>query len=429
MPQVAAHLKFIEEHLLMRFNLYLKSLANTVACAALSFGVAVGATPTQKAYSQTTILDGIGSISIAIPSVLENWFGRDTNNSTLPTVFYDADGDGVLEANEEFGFWDGLNEPVPFASYTVAQSPIGRRALQQEDDFLYDFYSSTTSVINEAQGQPIVNINPVDIPIVLPVNVDFNGDGVDDFSVRLNVREACGIARGTITNWRRIGGPNAPIRRVIRADASIITEGLSRFVENCGIVLANPDNTVNLSAIKFDTDRDFAEIRPEGVLERVISTVGTIGYVELASALNAGFVSENDYVALSPTFFDINKDGVVSGARETEPGFTFGTVANYIGFYQDQESPVQQEAAAQLCLYLTRGIDFNNDGDIDPSFESGRLFGLEQFEAPSRPDLDANCGTLIPDFPGLDADSSGVIGDSPLDLLPGGATPIPGPTN
>ncbi|MEC4819247.1 MAG: substrate-binding domain-containing protein [Scytonema sp. PMC 1069.18] len=409
----------------------LTRLARTVSITALWFGVAMAAMPTQKAYSQT-ILDGIGSISIAIPSILENWFGRDTNNSTQPTVFFDADGDGVIEPNEEFLFWDGLKEQNPFASYVVAQSPIGRSAIQGTGGFLFDFYSSTATVVNDAPGSLIVNINPVDIPVVLPVNVDFNGDGVNDFRVRLNLRQACRIATGDITNWQQIGGPNAPIRRVIRSDASVITTALSRAVEKCGIELANSDGSVNRDAIQFDSGRDFAELRPEGVIDRVTSTAGTIGYVEIGSALNVGLKVKRDLVALRPTFSDINGDGVVSGGGETKLGFTFGTVSNYVGFYLSRGTAQEREAAAKLCLYLTRGVDFNQDGVIDPNSESGRLFATDVTELlapPSRKDLDPNCGTLMPGFPGLDADGSGVIGDNPQDLLPGGATPIPGPTN
>jgi hypothetical protein len=123
------------------------------------------------------------------------------------------------------------------------------------------------------------------------------------------------------------------------------------------------------------------------------------------------------------------------------PGFDVEAIVNvipvdinpglplFVGFYQVQGSISEQDAAGNLCLYLTRGLDFNANGVIDGAFESGRIaaqslgFGEPSFNGV--PGLgrafDPNCGTLFPGFPGFDANpNDGLpLGFDPNDLLSG----------
>jgi ABC-type phosphate transport system substrate-binding protein len=391
----------------------LNRFAKTISVAALTIGVTFAAQPVQKASAQ--IISGAGASSISPFSLLENWYGFGTLFDTDPDIYV---GD--------------------FATYTITGSGGGRNAINNGVDpfgIPVGFYASDAQAVDNVLGFPIANVNPVDINVAFPVNVDFNGDGVQDFPVRLNADTLCLILFGEITNWNQIGGPNFPIRRVFRSDASGTTTTLDiGQAQLCAAVFGadpfNPpldfflsDGNGNIlvpGPANVDGD-DIGAPQSQGVLEAVANNVGTIGYSDLSFAVEFGFVGDNDYAGLNPTFLDLNFDGVVSGPGETQVGFTVGTGPTFVGFYRDQATAGEQDAAANLCLYITSGLDFNGDGFSNNVNESGRRFAIDilGYGEPSRPDLDPNCGTLFPGFGG-----GQIVFDGPS-LLPGGANPIP----
>jgi hypothetical protein len=439
----------------MLFNLGLTRLAKAASLAALSFGVALSVNPNEKASAQSVFIEGVGSSSFTIPLLLENWLDPVGGFANYAIA---GSGEGRSEFNtatgrDALGLING-NPNAFFFSYDFASStliPLGAD-------------TGTTAIDADGNGSaetPIVNVNPVNVQIAFVVNVDFNNDGIQDFPVELNLDNFCGVLAGTITNWNQIGGTNAVIRRVFRSDASGLSQAVGAapttalsggiFNRVCAsngtaldpgeqpFVLTNAEGFVDTTGINFDAN-DILTPQDQGVVAAVANTVGTIGYVTAAFAVDAGFVNVSDYATLLATLLDINGDGVVGsndlngdgdtldlgeqGEGETIDAFVLGTFPNYFGFYEDYTSATAQDGAANLCLYLTRGLDFDGNGSIE-LLESGREFATALgYAEPTQSNLDPNCGKLFPGFGGFDLNGDGDFIDAG-ELLPSNGSTIP----
>jgi ABC-type phosphate transport system substrate-binding protein len=406
----------------MLFNLRSYQSLQTISVVALSFCMAITTSISQKASAQQALIDGVGASSVSVSSLLDNWYGEATISLEQNSRSYDADGDGIVEASEAFPFHNGL--VGSFASYTIAGSENGRNAIigVQTEGFIFDFYSSTGRAVNNVQGVPIVNVNPVDIQISFPVNTDFDDDGVNDFEVLVNTSQLCRIIRGNITNYNQIGGPDFPIIRVFREGSSGDSEVLGSFVEGfCGFSAFTPDGEVISSNVNLNAN-DILVPLSQNVRDTVLETPGALGYLDFAFARQNGF-TQIDGVGGIPDDYAFTTD-FGNPVPNSPLGYVFQTAPNFVGFYQVYDTFAELDAAANLCLYLTQGLDFNGNGVIDGGSESGRLFGQSiGYAAPSRTDLDPNCGTFFTGFGG-----GQIVPDGPI-LLPGGAAPIPAPEN
>jgi hypothetical protein len=487
----------------------LNRFAKTVSIAALTASVAFLIKSPQKASAQV-LITGLGASSISTELII-NWFDpvsfagyAITGSGTGSAKFNSAQGRDSLRilTNNPVEIVPGVPAPISFPSfpYDFAIStaiPFGadlddngvvERGTADSTTALDTLNNTTGEIFRNATTIPgdnipdvgIVNVNPIDSDVVLPVNVDFNGDGTQDFSVQLSQNQLCGVLEGTIDLWND-GNPgttandlniaaapvNAPIRRVYRGDRSGETVILNRFVENvlCGFPIANANGDI-LVGDGIDNDQgsadidanDISALESQSIIDAVASTAGSIGYVNFSIAILEGFTGGDDFAILLPTGNDLSGDGVIGfndlnndgdaidrvdlnndgviqpneiefdGQGENIEGFSFGFGSIYAGFYQRYPRASAQDAAGNLCLYITRGLDFDGNGIIENigSFtESGRFFAINDigYLFPTFPDLDPNCGTLFPGFGGLDANGDGDFTDAG-DLLPGGSEDI-----
>jgi hypothetical protein len=90
-------------------------------------------------------------------------------------------------------------------------------------------------------------------------------------------------------------------------------------------------------------------------------------------------------------------------------GIDIGIGPIFVGFYQNYPNAVTADAAGNLCLYLTQGLDFDGNGIIDVG-ESGRLSAISfGYAIPRIPELDPNCGLFFPGFSGRDVNGDGLF--------------------
>jgi hypothetical protein len=234
----------------------------------------------------------------------------------------------------------------------------------------------------------------VNISGVGPFNVDFNGDGLQDFQVSISLPQLCGLVSGSINNWAQLGGPNAPIRRVYRADTNPINLRLNdTILLNCGFFISDNQGNILLnpsSPPRIDSD-DIPVFSDEEAVNQIINNVGTIGYTNFGIAFRAGLTDFTRVVVNSQVFTN----------------FESGTL--FVGFYEDYPQPIQTDFAGNLCLYITQGLNFGEP----VGFLSGREFAVSQSYqpptfgefngfVPGGVNLDSNClrifdlGTPIP---------------------------------
>jgi ABC-type phosphate transport system substrate-binding protein len=460
---------------MMFLNQSLMRFAQTVSIAALTIGAAFVAQPIQKTSAQgvpgvfgfppsdpndinTVLIDGAGSSSISSEALLQAWFDVDANGSFQSPLFsYDANGNSVIDANETFNFWDGLG-PAPFvdfdgdgfpetagrfASYTIAGSGNGRRAIAGAGGFIFDFYVSDAIAVTNVDfndngvfesNEDIANVNPIDIQVVFPINAS---GFTARFTELTNATQTglCDFLAGFVTNYTQLGGPNLAPVLVFPSDTSATTTAVGNLIEPlCGFDgVSAPEFEINgdlnpafLSFVATNSGGAVQTIgapQSQGVVSTVISTAGAVTYVDSVFAAAVGFGSptgDNPFLAaVDDLNVDLNGSGVVgdflgeagfsSAANPLGLGYTIAVGSVYFGFYTAGNYPtiLEENTAGNLCLFITSGLDFSTlvgnaaDNDAIEPFESGRQAAIDiGFAPPTQPGLDPNCGTIFSGFGG-----------------------------
>jgi ABC-type phosphate transport system substrate-binding protein len=273
----------------VRSILSLKSLAQAASFAALTFSLISVAQFGQKAIANDDVtLEGSGSTSIRL--VVPNWFTE-----------------------------RGVN-------YRIVGGNIGR---PEFENGITDFVASDYTLPNLPREKMVV-LNPVDNTVVLPYNVP-------GFEARLNAEQICGIYNGTITNWNEVGGPNLPIIRVYRSDASNTSVELDTgFIQpTCGFAITNPDRSVNFPN---PNPNDLPAEASDGILDAVEATPGAIGYINRPIAISRGL---RDFVVFIP-----------SDASLATSELSQGPI--YVIFRKSYATKEKAKAARDLCEYIAK---------------------------------------------------------------------------
>ncbi|WP_407897542.1 substrate-binding domain-containing protein [Scytonema sp. NUACC26] len=263
----------------------LKSLVQATSVAAtLTFGLVSVAQLGQKAFAQNTPLEGSGSTSIRL--VVSDWFTE-----------------------------RGVN-------YRVVGGNVGR---PEFENGITDFVASDYS-LPDLPREDMVVLNPVDNTIVLPYNVP-------SFEARLDKEQLCGIYNGTITNWSQVGGPDLPIVRVYRSDASNTSvEFDTGFIQpNCDFSITNPDRSVNFPN---PNPNDLPAEASDGILDAVEATPGAIGYINRPIAISRGL---RDFVFFTPLETSELAQGPI-----------------YVIFRKSYATKEKALAARDLCKYIAK---------------------------------------------------------------------------
>ncbi|MBE9034174.1 substrate-binding domain-containing protein [aff. Roholtiella sp. LEGE 12411] len=236
------------------------------------------------------------------------------------------------------------------ASFTVNGSGTGRAAFKAGTADLgsgsvnIDFVSTAVAPNQSISdfypdSKEVVRINNLDFAVGFPYNVP-------GFKGKLNSKQVCGLISGTISNWSEVGGPNLPVKRVYPGDPSglsiTINNGFTKpvckfsLVDSSGnVVLLNPNPANDIAIappnpIVFNSDnlKGFAG----GIVSKVASTPGAVGYAEDVIAKNAGLP-------------------LITKARSRKP---FSVSAqNYIVFRTSYSTRTQADHARVVCLYIS----------------------------------------------------------------------------
>ncbi|MGV0838052.1 phosphate ABC transporter substrate-binding protein PstS [Mycolicibacterium thermoresistibile] len=249
-----------------------------------------------KAFGTTVSMAAITALTLAA-------CGSDDNTGAAPSVEPGAvDCDGKTNVTAEgstaqqnaiamFNQVWGQACPGKNLSYNPTGSGAGREQFIAAN---VDFAGSDSplSEVQVPQAAERCDGNPAwHLPLVFgPVAMAYNLDGVD--TLVLNADVLAQIFQGQITNWNDpalaalnegASLPDAPITPIYRSDSSGTTDNFQKY-----LAAAAPESWTRGDGSEFQGGAGEGAQKSAGVVQAVQATPGSIGYVEVGFAQQAG---------------------------------------------------------------------------------------------------------------------------------------------